>query len=83
MDCHNCGACCKYVLQNTNLPPTELDKLRNMQKFYNVMFIPCACKHFDKTTKTCLIYNDRPDACKNFKVGGLTCLLCRKADGIK
>lgn len=83
MDCLNCGACCKFTLLHHPFSLSELEELREIKKIGDVAFLPTPCKYFNQETKKCEIYENRPTACMNFCPGGLTCLLCRKAAGIK
>ena len=79
MNCENCGACCRIIMFNAAIP-TEWARARGLEILKNgVVVIPFVCPSFDKETGKCRIYENRPDFCKNFKVGGPNCLLCRRA----
>lgn len=66
----NCGACCK-------LDPIErteaLEALNaDQQKVFMDMVLPNGwCRNFDSGSRTCRIYNERPDFCRVSCIGSL------------
>jgi len=73
--CELCrGACCEgFRLPDAMFNSDDLNTWLNNhgQKEGNHIYFPCPCGHF-KDGK-CLIYNFRPDVCKQFEVGGVPC----------
>lgn len=84
MNCDNCGVCCTHIVFTTGKKILEDDycKARGLKQIGLCLEIPCVCPNFDKDTKKCKIYEDRPKLCKDFPVGGVGCLLSRKLAGL-
>lgn len=60
---NNCGACC-------NLEPTDRPNLENylspeqLKLYLSMVGEDGWCIHFDRATRKCLIYEQRPDFCR-------------------
>jgi Fe-S-cluster containining protein len=79
VNCENCGACCELLIFHAsgNIDAAWLAARSGRLSGQAVLF-PQVCKFYDVETKKCKIYENRPDSCRLFKVGGLDCLLCRR-----
>ncbi|MCK9578611.1 YkgJ family cysteine cluster protein [bacterium] len=81
--CNKCnGRCCEEftiltihydgIMEGTiQTPDKKRDFIKDMIIFKNYSEsgnrVILNCKHFDKISRMCLVYNDRPDMCKIFK----------------
>jgi hypothetical protein len=86
-DCTSCGACCStqgtppFSWYAGDIPPEDLR--------WNVVFhadrydrsLPCLW--YDVETRTCRHYERRPEACRQFEVGGEDCLWLRGEAGVE
>lgn len=71
--CSGCGECCTHVVFAV---PTLGEDDKKYYEYHKVeMFdnggktylkITCPCGHYDKKTKKCKIYDERPNACRRF-----------------
>ncbi|KAL2936703.1 1 4-beta-D-glucan cellobiohydrolase CEL6A [Bienertia sinuspersici] len=60
-----CGACCKLDKGPTFATPEEIfDDPSDIELYKSMVGADGWCKHFDKSTKTCSIYDDRPYFCR-------------------
>lgn len=76
--CGNCGKCCEYlVLPILHDADRKLFRLRDIQIIDGYAYVPFKCKHYDPEKK-CLIYENRPDVCREFKIDSIGCKLCKK-----
>lgn len=82
--CEACkGACCKvlFILKKRGM---DKDFLRFLLyhgaavEMEHYVLITNRCKYLDLAGK-CKIYADRPDYCKNFRINGELCHICRGA----
>ncbi|MHC4519126.1 MAG: YkgJ family cysteine cluster protein [Planctomycetota bacterium] len=85
--CKHCGACCVNVGRppfrpdDTVRPPPEIQRLvawldeRDPQRAAHIT----PCYFFNLATRKCLIYEHRPQACREFLPGGQLCLELRRA----
>ena len=78
MDGRDCGACCRVLMFYVdNSRETRLFyQARGLYIYGNIVCVPHTCSHLEGNT--CKIYENRPTACKTFKVNGQMCKLCRK-----
>ena len=82
--CDDCnGACCRIMFFPMRKPMNKEDKewfeMHDGCKVNGLMLeFEMACRHLDKETGKCLVYDERPLTCKKFKVGGAMCLLSRR-----
>ncbi len=74
ISCEDCGVCC-----------TKPFNLTNNGKRSNYAFVGTVhgqrvrhCKEFDRETKKCKIYDERPQLCEDYLVGGKECLSRRE-----
>jgi len=84
-NCDGCGACCSFLIfkmRAVNRVDGQLLEWRGCRFAGEDMAIPLPCKHLDLETKKCKIYEDRPQACKDFEIGCNTCLGVRKLAGL-
>lgn len=71
-DCFVCGWCCYFPLfKNKELKASPGEK-------YIIVDENGWCLYFNKETKKCKIHDIKPTACKNFELGGVSCLSRRK-----
>lgn len=92
LDCSRCGACCEHVGTPPFVPlqgyadwdqiPGELqiEVELAIQSGRGEKEMPCIW--LDGPTKRCNHYEHRPDACRNFELGGSYCLRFRSERGI-
>lgn len=85
--CQHCGACCANPGRAPFCPeeiadlPVEIQHLvawfeaRDPKRAAQVT----PCYFFNVVTRTCLIYEHRPQACRDFKPGGQVCRELRRA----
>lgn len=60
-----CGACCKLSKGPTFVTPEEIfDKPSDIELYKSMVGADGWCIHFDKSTRTCSIYEDRPYFCR-------------------
>ncbi|XP_024987033.1 uncharacterized protein LOC112522169 isoform X2 [Cynara cardunculus var. scolymus] len=61
----NCGACCKLD-KGPNFPSPEeiFDDSSDIQLYKSLVGSDGWCIHFEKSTRTCSIYSDRPYFCR-------------------
>ena len=79
--CEGCGACCEYMLiRFQGRMPADYAEARDIRVMGPFMAFPMRCKHLKEGK--CAIYESRPAQCKEFKVGCLECLLCRRLKGV-
>ena len=81
IDCAECGGLCCTSLQipgvdEWTLQELEWAKLRGIVAD-GIWYVNAPCKHFVRGR--CTIYETRPQACKDYPVGGPDCLATRKA----
>lgn len=86
LNCDGCGACCDtqgtppFSYQGGDRPPAHLmwDIEEHMYRYDDGE----PCLWYDTQTKQCKHYEHRPDACREFPVGGEDCLRMRTERGI-
>lgn len=86
-ECKRCGACCAHVgrplfhpEEMANLPPDVrymVEWFRRHDPNRDAYVTPCY--FFNMVTRKCLIYEHRPQVCKEFKPGGQVCKELRRA----
>lgn len=60
-----CGACCKLNKGPDFASPEEIfDNASDIQLYRSMTGPDGWCKHYDKSNRTCSIYNDRPYFCR-------------------
>ena len=85
--CKQCGgACCKCVSIPLGDPlPAGLDmewlEARGTVSERGVWTIKARCRYLDKGDR-CAIYDARPQACRNYAVGGADCRAVREVCGV-
>ena len=86
-ECKHCGACCANVGRppfrpdDTTCPPTEIQHVvawLDQRDPARATYIT-PCYFFNMVTRRCLIYEDRPQAWREFVPGGQLCLELRRA----
>lgn len=85
MPCTNCGACCVFLLFNTDIKiDTAWLEARHgrLDSSSRAVLFPNVCKNYDEKTKKCKIYENRPVSCRNFKPYSRECIICRKSIGL-
>lgn len=84
-DCRACGACCTTI----GLPPFELPELARLPAATRTQALSWAiaadgdrtardCRAYDRATRSCTIYAERPAKCRDFEIGGQGCLNHRR-----
>lgn len=79
-NCTGCGLCCLYA---TNVRVRNYDNVPEELTYEDchgrrwMQMDGVACKALDKTTLRCSIYEQRPQECRDFEVGGVDCLNVR------
>ncbi len=66
----NCGACCRLSPEERTEAIKILSKTQ-LKKYLEMVGSDGWCRHFDKVTKKCTIYENRPDFCKVNLIGRL------------
>ncbi|XP_076946445.1 uncharacterized protein LOC143617943 [Bidens hawaiensis] len=62
---NNCGACCKLDKGASFPSPQEIfDDASDIQLYKSLVGSDGWCIHYEKTTRTCSIYDDRPYFCR-------------------
>lgn len=83
MDCLQCSACCQcLVLHLGGAIEGKFLEARDGKYIRGKLVFPLKCKHLDIATGKCDIYENRPESCKDFKVGCSDCLTARKWKGL-
>ena len=59
----NCGACCKFDLNERSDLKDKLNK-DDLSLIDSMTSKDGWCKHLDRSSKRCLIYDDRPHFCR-------------------
>jgi len=85
MTCQECkAACCKHLTALTGEWPQEhlpWAKMRGLVKQKDAdlweWHVRSPCQHLSKTGR-CKIYDNRPQVCREFEVGGKACLKAQK-----
>lgn len=87
LDCGGCGLCCGLQPSPPFLP-TELDALApglvgdiEARLASRGFAAGAACFWMDRGTRKCRHYEDRPEVCRQFELGGEDCLAMRAAAG--
>ncbi|XP_010691458.2 uncharacterized protein LOC104904779 [Beta vulgaris subsp. vulgaris] len=61
----SCGACCKLAKDPTFATPEEIfDNPSDIELYESLVGADGWCIHFDKSNRTCSIYEDRPYFCR-------------------
>ena len=60
---HHCGACCRLAPEER---PEALEALSKEQRatYLSMVGEDGWCRHYDSGSRSCRIYNDRPDFCR-------------------
>lgn len=94
-DCAGCGVCCMHMAvppyssdERLDLPPQVCSDLfavedsRELQlAAHGCDFIPCG--FFSMIDRRCSHYEHRPEICRDFELGGESCLQHRKDAGVQ
>jgi len=67
-NCNRCGDCCERILLHSLLPKRKLgDELLDMLEFVGIegKCYLYRCKNYNKQNGRCLIYQKRPQTCKD------------------
>ena len=59
----NCGACCKFDLEKRNSLKNKLSK-EEISLIKSMTSKDGWCKHMDRASKKCMIYENRPNFCR-------------------
>ncbi len=71
----NCGSCCRLA-PDERIEALELLSQEQRNQYLSLAGSDGWCKNYDKSTKKCLIYDNRPDFCK---VENLSSLLSKNS----
>lgn len=90
--CDNCGVCCRHMVQPPFIGPEDDEfvalplQLRDELSSFNKFVRPSLpedypCVWLDLLTMRCRHYEHRPSICRDFDVGGESCIQMRVAVG--
>ncbi|KND47003.1 MAG: hypothetical protein AB199_01045 [Parcubacteria bacterium C7867-004] len=82
MDCANCGVCCTGWRVRLN----ALEQMTTAEQFKDGQFLKMVgnrCIFLDPQTMRCTNYDQRPDTCKRFTLGGDACRSRRREAGME
>lgn len=87
LDCKECSACCRESFTAVNVRSQDavaispsLIELRHGKLVLRREGLNCAA--WDPASHLCTIYENRPDACRQFEMGSVDCLRARQAVGL-
>ncbi|MCK6506101.1 YkgJ family cysteine cluster protein [Myxococcota bacterium] len=90
LDCQACGACCGPAYDCVEVGPDEpfaRDHAALLVRAFGQLQLPrpggrCPCLEGQAPQLTCRLYAERPQSCRDFPVGGRSCVEARRRVGL-